>query len=82
MTDIVRKVETNPQAPRTGTPDGSRREIVVTLEAETLDRQQKLARVRAGEGSTFEILCDEGVHLGGDDAAPSPLAYFSAGVAF
>ncbi len=82
MPEIVRKVETNEAAPRTGSPDGARREIVITLEAETLERQQKLARVRAGQGSTFEVLCDEGVHLGGDDAAPSPLAYFSAGVAF
>ncbi len=82
MREIVRKAETSENAPRTTSPDGARREIVISLEAETLDRQQKLARVRAGQGSTFEILCDEGVNLGGDDAAPSPLAYFSAGVAF
>ena len=82
MTDIVRKTEAIETAPRAGGADGARREIVITLEAETLDRQQKLARVRAGQGSTFEILCDEGTHLGGDDAAPSPLSYFSAGVAF
>lgn len=83
MGEIVRKVETREQASRTTGGDGSsRREIVITLQAETLDGQQKLARVRAGRGSTFEVLCDEGTHLGGDDAAPSPLAYFSAGVAF
>ena len=81
MTDIVRKVETVESPPRTS-GDGARREIVITIEAETLERQQKLARVRAGQGSTFEVLCDEGKHLGGDDEAPSPLAYFSAGVAF
>ena len=52
------------------------------MEAETLDRQRKLARVQAGRGSAFEILSDEGQYLGGDDSAPPPLAYFSAGVAF
>ncbi len=82
MGEIVRKVETRKQTSRTTGGDGPRREIVITLEAETLDGQQKVARVRAGQGSTFEVLCDEGTHLGGDDAAPSPLAYFSAGVAF
>ena len=82
MTEIVRKVDNNEQVPRPGGADGVRRELVITLEAETLERQQKLARVRAGQGSTFEILCDEGGHLGGDDAAPSPLAYFTAGIAF
>ena len=54
----------------------------VTVEAETLERQRKLARVRTARGSTFEMICDEGEHLGGDDSAPSPLCYFSAGVAF
>ena len=81
MREIVRRVEAPEQVPPTS-PDGARREIVITLDAETLGGQQKIARVRAGQGSTFEILCDEGVHLGGDDAAPSPLAYFASGVAF
>jgi len=30
----------------------------------------------------FEIICDEGVILGGDNSAPPPLAYFAASVAF
>ena len=47
------------------------------LEAEKADRQQKLARF-----AQFEMLCDEGEALGGDDSAPPPLAYFSAGLAF
>ncbi|MGR8950690.1 MAG: hypothetical protein ACU84Q_21825 [Gammaproteobacteria bacterium] len=30
----------------------------------------------------FEIICDEGVGLGGDNSAPPPLAYFAASIAF
>ena len=82
MEEIVRKVETKESAPGLGGADGSRREIVITVEAETLERQRKRARVQAGRGSAFEMLCDEGSYLGGDDSAPPPLAYFSAGVAF
>ena len=33
-------------------------------------------------GPSFEIFCDEGKALGGAETAPSPLAYFTAGVAF
>jgi hypothetical protein len=33
-------------------------------------------------GSTFEIVSDEGAHLGGEDTAPPPLSYFSAAIAF
>lgn len=82
MDQIVRKVENKESEQGLGGQDGSRREIVITLEAETLERQRKIARVHAGRGSTFEMICDEGQYLGGDDTAPPPLAYFSAGVAF
>ena len=30
----------------------------------------------------FEIICDEGKNIGGDNTAPPPLAYFAASVAF
>ncbi|HSG91173.1 MAG TPA: OsmC family protein, partial [Pseudomonadales bacterium] len=30
----------------------------------------------------FEMFCDEPVEIGGDDSAPSPLAYFAASLAF
>ena len=82
MEQIVRKIELKESQPALGGQDGSRREIVISLEAETLDRQKKIARVHAGRGSTFEMLSDEGQYLGGDDTAPPPLAYFSAGIAF
>lgn len=32
--------------------------------------------------SSWEISCDEGTGMGGDDAAPSPLGYLIVGVAF
>lgn len=32
--------------------------------------------------SSWEIICDEGTQMGGDDAAPSPLGYLIMGVAF
>lgn len=32
--------------------------------------------------SSWEVLCDEGTAMGGDDAAPSPLGYLIMGVAF
>ncbi len=82
MEEIVRKVETQESTAGPVAQDGIRREIVIEVEAETLERQRKLARVRSRNGSTFEMICDEGTRIGGDDTAPSPLAYFSAGVAF
>ena len=82
MEEIVRKIEAVESALGLGGADGARREIVITVEAETLGRQRKRARVQAGRGSAFEMLSDEGQYLGGDDSAPPPLAYFSAGVAF
>ena len=66
MEEIVRKVEAREAAPRPGGEDGARREIVISVEAETLERQRKLARVRSGSGtgSTFEMLCDESARVG------------------
>lgn len=47
------------------------------VNAERGPRQQKLAHF-----AQFEIRCDEGAAIGGDDTAPPPLAYFAASVAF
>jgi hypothetical protein len=57
------------------TPDGRR--FVFDVRAEKVLRQQKKV-VFAG----FEIRCDEGERIGGDNTAPPPLAYFAAAVAF
>jgi hypothetical protein len=32
--------------------------------------------------SRWALTCDEGVGMGGEDSAPTPLLYFAAGVAF
>ena len=63
------------------------REIRVHVSAKTVGHQKKRAEVwteaqgRAW-GSRFAIMCDEGKAIGGEDTAPPPLAYLSAGIAF
>jgi hypothetical protein len=47
------------------------------VEATTTTRQQKKATF-----AQFEMLCDEGAAIGGDDTAPPPLAYFGAALGF
>lgn len=47
------------------------------VRAETAARQLKKAFF-----DRFEIFCDEGAAIGGDDTAPPPLAYFGAALAF
>ena len=85
MDQIVSKVESTGEVAPTRIPagdPGTRREIVIQVDAETMERQLKRAIGQGGTGSAFEIYCDEGAALGGDDSAPPPLMYFSAGVAF
>ena len=53
------------------------REIVVEATSETLDRMRKEGTVRG-----FTVMCDEGAHVGGDNTAPSPLAYFNIAIGF
>ena len=52
-------------------------EFTFDVQAEKLERQRKRATF-----AQFELLCDEGERLGGDDSAPPPLAYFAAAVGF
>lgn len=56
----------------------------VIVEAQAGDNMKKLARVHVDRpgATTFTIECDEGRHVGGDDTAPPPLAFFTTGVAF
>lgn len=56
----------------------------VNLSAEAMDGMKKVARVKPNlpTWGSFEIVCDEGMTLGGEDAAPPPLGYLSAGIAF
>ena len=57
------------------TPEGRR--FAFDVRAHKVIRQQKKATF-----SHFEIFCDEGERIGGDDTAPPPLAYFAASIAF
>ena len=84
MEEIVKKLEESPAQP----PPQSGGEIRVRVRAETLGGQRKRAEVwgetatGARRNSRWQMVCDEGRSIGGEDAAPPPLAYFSAGVAF
>jgi hypothetical protein len=89
MDEIVKKVaEAAPaSAAPPGQPGSLDREIRLRVRAQTMGRQKKQAEVWSevsGQpaGSRWAIQCDEGARVGGDDTAPPPLAYFSAGLAF
>ena len=88
MADIVRQLEEAPtQVPAPSGPPGSM-EIRIRVAAETQGGQRKRAEVwgetpsGARRNSRWEMFCDEGKAIGGEDTAPPPLAYFSAGLAF
>lgn len=51
------------------------------FEFDVVARKAERQRKRAVFGS-FEIVCDEGAAMGGDDSAPPPLAYFASSIAF
>jgi hypothetical protein len=59
-------------------------ELVLEADAAALERQRKVARTTLVHppATTFEIYCDEGPYLDGDDTAPPPLAYLTSAVAF
>jgi hypothetical protein len=89
MVEIVRKVESKSAPAVSGGVPGSLqpvqdRELRIRVTASALERMQKQAVVslESPVGSTWSIRCDEGSYLDGDDAAPPPLAYFSAAIAF
>jgi hypothetical protein len=88
VAEIVRKLEEAPaQVPPQNDPRGTM-EIRIRVNAETQGGQKKRAEVwgetttGARRNSRWEMYCDEGKPIGGEDAAPPPLAYFSAGLAF
>lgn len=84
MVEIVRKLEERRHEGATSLKESQDRELRVSVTAESLDGMKKRAVVTLEQpvGSTFEIHCDEGAYLAGDDTAPPPLSYFSAAVAF
>lgn len=89
--DIVSKQA--PAPPRRSTTSGGRTtggldaDLQFRVRATTLEGQKKRGEVWSevnGEraSSAWLVMCDEGERLGGSDSAPSPLAYFSAAIAF
>ena len=62
-----------------------KRDLLLEVEARPAQNMRKEARVtilEPAKGATYDIACDEGFWLGGDNTAPPPLAYFSASIAF
>jgi len=59
-------------------------EIRILVKAESLGKMKKRAVVKGmrEDASSWEMVCDEGERVGGEDTAPPPLAYYSAGIAF
>lgn len=81
---IVRKLEERTADAPTSLKERQSRELSVTLTAESLEGMRKRAEVTLEQpvGSKWEILCDEGAYLAGDDTAPPPLVYFAVGIGF
>jgi hypothetical protein len=88
MAEIVRKLEEAPAQPPPPSGPPGQTEIRIRVAAETRGGQRKRAEVwgetatGARRNSRWEMHCDEGKAIGGEDTAPPPLAYFSAGIAF
>ena len=92
MVEIVRKLAAAPtQVPQSSGPasgSAGTMEIRIRVNAETQGGQKKRAEVwgetatGAQRNTRWEMHCDEGQAVGGEDTAPPPLAYFSAGLAF
>ncbi|NKB98813.1 MAG: hypothetical protein GKR90_10020 [Pseudomonadales bacterium] len=51
----------------------------VSFEVRTVKSQRQTKKAQFDK---FEIICDEGQNMGGDNSAPPPLAYFASSVAF
>ncbi len=83
MDEIVRKVASG-DLPADSPQAGSPMEIRFHVTAESVEKMKKRAVVRGmrADASSWEMHCDEGARVGGDDSAPPPLAYYSAGIAF
>ena len=68
-----------------GMQETQKRDLHLEVEARAVKNMRKEARVTMlapAKGFTFDIACDEGPWLGGDNSAPPPLAYFTSSIAF
>ena len=71
------------QTPEGLNPQVTSREVVFEADVKALTPMLKVATVsRQGGESHYTFTCDEGPTLGGLGSAPTPLAYFSAAIAF
>lgn len=62
-----------------------RRDVVLEGEVKYVEKMRQEAKVRIvnpASDKIYTLVCDEGEHMGGDDTAPPPLAFFLAGVLF
>lgn len=61
-----------------------KRDVILEAEASWMGgmRQQAQVRVVNPPSRVYTLVCDEGEHMGGEDSAPPPLAFFIAGVVF
>ena len=62
-----------------------RRDVILEAEVRYLEKMQQEAQVRVvnpPSKRSYTLRCDEGEHMGGDDTAPPPLAFFLAGLLF
>ena len=88
MDEIVKKLHDAPAAVPAGGGAPGTLELVIRVDAGSEGGQKKRAEVwgetptGAVRNSRWEMHCDEGSAIGGEDEAPPPLAYFSAGLAF
>lgn len=57
-------------------------EVNVIAESERGMRKKALVEPNLPSWGTFELICDEGLALGGEDTAPPPLGYLASGIAF
>ncbi len=90
MSDIVRRARETPQLttmppfPKPVIRPGEPIRFAYEVVAEPGPGQSKRGVILSPrpDYSSWEVLCDEGTGMGGDDAAPSPLGYLIMGVAF
>ncbi len=67
-----------------GMQETQKRDLELRVEARAAKnmRKEAVVTIPSHADATYEIACDEGHWLGGDNTAPPPLAYFSSSIAF
>jgi len=69
------------EKPRPGQPVAIEVNLIAEPEYDSMKKKALVLPNVPGWGA-FEIWCDEGTAIGGEDKAPPPLSYFAVGVAF